>query len=40
MRYLSEWLEQNPLYDVDPKWIDIVKSKVFYLIIFIIDDKF
>ncbi|XP_056009130.1 chromodomain-helicase-DNA-binding protein 8-like isoform X4 [Ostrea edulis] len=27
MRYLSEWLEQNPLYDVDPKWIDIVKSK-------------
>ena len=28
MRYLSEWLEQNPLYDVDPKWTDIVKSKV------------
>ncbi|XP_061162484.1 chromodomain-helicase-DNA-binding protein 8-like [Saccostrea echinata] len=27
MRYLGEWLEQNPLYDVDPKWIDIVKSK-------------
>ena len=28
MRYLTEWLEQNPLYDVDPKWTDIVKSKV------------
>lgn len=28
MRYLTEWLEQNPLYDIDPKWTDIVKSKV------------
>ena len=28
MRYLAEWLEQNPFYDVDPKWADLVKAKV------------
>ncbi|KAK3086718.1 hypothetical protein FSP39_022463 [Pinctada imbricata] len=27
MRYLAEWLEQNPFYDVDPKWADLVKAK-------------
>lgn len=33
IRYLSEWLEQNPQYDIDPKWTDIVKSKVRVYII-------
>lgn len=33
IRYLSEWLEQNPQYDIDPKWTDIVKSKVRLCII-------
>ncbi|CAC5413133.1 CHD9 [Mytilus coruscus] len=28
LKYLTEWLEQNPLYDVDSKWSDIVRSKV------------
>ncbi|KAJ8302947.1 hypothetical protein KUTeg_019343 [Tegillarca granosa] len=27
LRYLAEWLEQNPLYDVEPKWAELVKSK-------------
>ncbi|KAL3860710.1 hypothetical protein ACJMK2_010796 [Sinanodonta woodiana] len=27
LRYLTEWLEQNPTWDVDPKWSDLVKAK-------------
>ncbi|KAK3608042.1 hypothetical protein CHS0354_031028 [Potamilus streckersoni] len=27
LRYLTEWLEQNPTWDVDQKWADLVKAK-------------
>ncbi|KAL5021350.1 hypothetical protein ScPMuIL_000505 [Solemya velum] len=27
LRYLAEWLEQNPMFDVDSKWADLVKAK-------------
>jgi len=27
IRYLKEWLQRNPEYDVDPKWGHIVKAK-------------
>jgi len=28
LRYLAEWLEQNPTWDVDPKWAELVRAKV------------
>ncbi|XP_052817121.1 chromodomain-helicase-DNA-binding protein 8-like isoform X4 [Mya arenaria] len=28
LRYLAEWLEQNPMWDVDPKWAELVRAKV------------
>ncbi|XP_053402464.1 chromodomain-helicase-DNA-binding protein 8-like isoform X5 [Mercenaria mercenaria] len=27
LRYLAEWLEQNPMWDVDPKWAELVRAK-------------
>jgi hypothetical protein len=28
LRHLKEWLQQNPAYDVDPKWAHVVQAKV------------
>ena len=32
LRYLGEWLEQNPMWDVDPKWSELVRAKVCIVI--------
>lgn len=28
LKYLKEWLERNPGFDIDPKWSHIVNAKV------------
>ena len=28
LKHLLQWLERNPMFDVDPKWAHIVKAKV------------
>lgn len=28
LKHLKEWLEQNPTYDVDPKWGELIRAKV------------
>ena len=30
LKHLTQWLERNPGFDVDPKWAHIVKAKVSY----------
>lgn len=28
LKHLAEWLEQNPAYDVEAKWSELVRAKV------------
>ena len=30
LKHLKEWLEQNPTFDVDPKWGELLRAKVRY----------